>query len=243
MACGATGTDVPLWWERSVSKRDASSMVNGQTCAAPANPAIPPARSRVTGSGCPGCAILRALRSLVNHGQRGAAIARLQSKEQRARILDVALSTTFSGRLEGDRRWMIGPADEGQCLRELSHRFAINGHFVHVILPFGVVGGHHYTWTRGHRNHVPRHSAIDPSPTVLCVCLRGGPRRSICRARSSTDRSGFVCPRHERDASVLAGWRFAFHLSPRNWRQSPLPCLGAENDPRFVSHGRLPCSV
>src|SRR5262245_1683523 len=119
MACGAMGTDVPLWWERSVAKRDASSTVNGQTCAAPANPAMPPARSRVTGSGCPACAILRALRSVVNHGQRGSAIARLQSKEQRARILDVALSATLSGRLEGDRRWMIGPADEGQCLREL----------------------------------------------------------------------------------------------------------------------------
>src|SRR5262249_21283879 len=104
MACGAMGTDVPLWWERSVSKRGASSMVNGQTCAAPANPAMAPAGSRETGSGCPGCAIFPALRSLVNHGQRGSAITRLQSKEQRARILDVALSASLSRRLEGDRR-------------------------------------------------------------------------------------------------------------------------------------------
>src|SRR5262245_53695360 len=136
MACGAMGTDVPLWWERSVSKRGASSMANGQTCAAPANPGMPPAGSRETGSGCPGCANLPALRSLVNHGQRGSAIARLQSKEQRARILDVALSATLSGRLKGDRRWMIGRANEGQCLRELFHRIAINGRFVHAILPF-----------------------------------------------------------------------------------------------------------
>src|SRR5262245_66566467 len=109
MACGAMGTDVLLWWERSVSKRDASSTVNGQTCAAPANPAMPPARSRVTDSGCPGWAILPALRSLVNHGQRGSAITRLQSEEQRARILNVALSASLSGSFEGDGRWRIGP--------------------------------------------------------------------------------------------------------------------------------------
>src|SRR5262245_21994735 len=164
MACGAMRTDVPLWWERSVSKRGASSMANGQMCAAPANPAMPPARSRVAGSGCPGCAILPALRSLVNHGQRGSAIARLQSKEQRARILDVALSATLSGRLEGDRRWMIGPANEGQCLRELFHRIAINGRFVHAILPFGVVGGHPYTWTHGRRIFVAIRSTILQPP-------------------------------------------------------------------------------
>ena len=54
MACGAMGTGAPLWRERSVSKRGASSMANGQTCAAPANPEMPPAGSRETGSGCPG---------------------------------------------------------------------------------------------------------------------------------------------------------------------------------------------
>src|SRR5262245_13139185 len=181
MACGAMGTDVPRWWGRSLSKRRAASMANGQTYAAPANPGMPPAGSRETGSGYPGCAISPALRSLVNHGQRGSAIARLQSKEQRARILDVALTATLSGRLEGDRRWMIGPANEGQCLRELFHRFAINGRFVHASLPFGVVGGHHYIWTHRRPNHLPRHSAMDSSPTVLGVRLRGGPRRSNCR--------------------------------------------------------------
>src|SRR5262245_9615757 len=96
MACGAMGTDVPLWWERSVSKRGASSMANGQTCAAPANPEMPPAGSRETDSGCPGCAILPAVRSRASHGHRGPAIARFQSKEQPARILDVALSATLA---------------------------------------------------------------------------------------------------------------------------------------------------
>jgi hypothetical protein len=75
--------------------------------------------------------------SVVKYSQRGSAITRFQSKKQCARFPYVAFIATLSGRFESDRCWMICPADESQCIRELSHRFAIDRRFVHSILPLG----------------------------------------------------------------------------------------------------------
>jgi hypothetical protein len=64
--------------------------------------------------------------SIVKHRYRGSAITRLQPKEQRARFLYVSLNPTLKGLFKGDGRWMIGPADKGQGIR--------NGRFVHAFV-------------------------------------------------------------------------------------------------------------
>src|SRR5262249_14170724 len=71
--------------------------------------------------------------------QRGPAITRLQSKKQRARFLYVSFNPTVKGRFNGDGGWMIGPADEGQGIRQPAHRCAINGRFVHFLLLWACV--------------------------------------------------------------------------------------------------------
>jgi hypothetical protein len=59
-----------------------------------------------------------AMRSIVEHGQCGPAFSRLQSKKQRAGILDVSLGTTLCGRPQGNSSRMIWAADEDQSFRQ-----------------------------------------------------------------------------------------------------------------------------
>jgi hypothetical protein len=72
--------------------------------------------------------------SVVKHRQRRSAITRLQSKEQRARFLYVSFNAALKGRFKGDGRWMVDPADEGQCVRKPTHCCSIDRRFVHFLL-------------------------------------------------------------------------------------------------------------
>ena len=65
----------------------------------------PHARS---GSIEPGARPASGMRSVLEHRQRCPPFALLQSEEQRPSIPDIALSTAFTGHLQGNRRRMIG---------------------------------------------------------------------------------------------------------------------------------------
>src|SRR5262245_65568441 len=107
---------------------------------------------------------------------------------------------------------MIVPAIEGQCLRELSHRFAINGRFVHASLPFESLAG---IITFGRTGaEITCRVTRQWSPQRLfwvcsCVEVRGGRfagvilDRPLTAAASFDARANRDC--HERDASVPAG--------------------------------------
>jgi hypothetical protein len=73
-------------------------------------------------------------RSIVEHGQCSPAFSGLQSKKQRARILDVSLRPTLRGRLQGHGSRMIWAAHENQSLRQAPHGCAVDSSF----LPFEV---------------------------------------------------------------------------------------------------------
>jgi hypothetical protein len=59
--------------------------------------------------------------SIVSAARRSLGFTRLHSKEQRACFPYVPFNATLEGRLNG----MIGPAEEGQGIREPTHRCAV----------------------------------------------------------------------------------------------------------------------
>ena len=61
----------------------------------------------------------------------GPAVSWLQFEKQRAGFLDVSFGTTLGGRLEGNRRRMIRPADEIQGFPQAAHGFTVDLYFFH----------------------------------------------------------------------------------------------------------------
>jgi hypothetical protein len=74
--------------------------------------------------------------SILQHRERRPSIARLQPKKQRTRILDIAFRSAVSGRLEGDRRGMIGATDECQRFCQPPHGVVVDRCFVQFAAPY-----------------------------------------------------------------------------------------------------------